>query len=223
MTTENVPRVSGLRDRVQAELSREPSINSISLGVAVEGDVVVLTGHTRSLFEKWTAETAAQRVEGVVAVANEIQVDIPATSQRTDGEIAEAVLDALKWDLGIPSSSVRVSVDDGHVTLDGYVEWDYQVGAAMKALIELEGVRSVTDLLVVRPEVTPDSIKEAIFEALKRTAVIDAERISVRLQGGTTVTLRGRVRSWAEREDAVKAAAAFPGVTEVRSELVIGP
>jgi osmotically-inducible protein OsmY len=204
------------------ELAWEPSIDAAQIGVAVADGIVTLTGQVRSLAEKWTAEHVAKRVGGVLAVANDIEVRLPDEHQRTDAEIAHVALKALEWDVWVPHHRVMVSVSDGMVKLEGEVDTQHQKQAAERVIRQLTGVKGVTNLLHVKAGVAPADVKAKIQGALTRSALIDAGQIQVETRDGKVI-LRGRVRSWAERETAEQAAWAAPGVAAVVDLLTIEP
>jgi osmotically-inducible protein OsmY len=209
-----------LRDDVLRELEWEPTVNPEEIGVTVKDGVVTLGGHVSRFPEKWEAERAAQRVAGVKAVANEIEVRLPGTSVRTDEDIARAAVNALTWDISVPEDRVKVTVDNGWITLTGQVDWPYQKAAAEYAVHRLIGVRGVTNNLTVRVQPAPKDIKAKLEAALQRSASLEARRISVETHDGT-VTLRGTVHSLEEREQASRAAWSAPGVTRVENELAV--
>ena len=209
-----------LQRDVMEELQFEPSIDAAEIGVAVEGGVVTLSGAVKSYFEKWTAERAAERVAGVRAVANELEVRLPGADERTDADIAAAAINAMKWNTLIPADRIEVAVDKGWVTLKGEAACQYQKVAAENAVGNLVGVTGVSNLITVKPTVISAEVKKNIEKALQRMAQVDAQRISVETSDGKVV-LKGEVRSWAEREEAEKAAWRAPGVRQVEDQIRI--
>ncbi|MGZ5475729.1 MAG: BON domain-containing protein [Thermoanaerobaculia bacterium] len=216
----NIPN-STLQHDVLTELEWDPSIEAGRIGVSVESGVVTLNGHVSNYSEKSAAERIAKRVKGVDAVANDIEVKLDLEGQRDDTDIAKAALDALRWNVALPRDKVKVMVTNGGwVTLEGEVDWDYQRRVAFDAVRSLRGVRVVTNNIAVIPKVKAADVKDKIEAALRRSAEIDSKKISVETTDGR-VTLRGSVRSWVEREDAVSAAWAAPGVRKVIDELKV--
>jgi osmotically-inducible protein OsmY len=205
---------------VLAELKWEPRVQPNEIGVIVKDGVVTLTGVVDSYTKKWAAEEAAHRVRGVKAVANDIEVRLPSSSERTDSDIAAAAVRALEWDAFVPVDRIDVTVSKGWVTLRGEVDWHYQRDDAERVVRRLTGVKGVTNLITVKPRVAPQDIKKKIEDALRRSAEMDAKRISVEVDR-SKVILRGTVRSWAEREEAERQAWAAPGVTQVDNRITI--
>jgi osmotically-inducible protein OsmY len=207
---------SQLRQDVEEELEWEPSVDERQVGVAVSDAVVTLTGAVGSLPEKWNAERAVERVSGVRGVANDIEVRL--AEERRDPEIAEAAANALQWNAMVPAGRVTAEVEDGRITLTGAVDYDYQRRAAEREVRDLWGVRGVSNLITVEPQVSPKKIEAEVQRAFQRQAALDANRVAVEV-AGSVVTLRGEVRSLAERRQAERAAWAAPGVSEVRNHL----
>lgn len=212
---------SDVQRNVQDALSWEPGISDSSeIGVAVKDGVVTLSGEVSSYAEKWLAETAAKRVYAVNGLAVELEVNLPSSARRTDADIARAAKNVLDWDSSVPIDSVKVTVEDGWVTLEGNLDWQYQRSSAEDDVYGLTGVKGVSNEIVVKPMVEPADVKAKIEAALKRSAIVDAHRINVQANGGT-VTLTGNVSSWAERDEVEDAAWAAPGVTNVKNSVTI--
>src|ERR1700730_1574147 len=209
-----------LRKAVESELNFEPSINAAEIGVAAKDGIITLSGNVPSYWEKMAAERAAARVSGVKAVVNEVEVHLPGSSERTDEDIARAALNALQWNVLIPSDRITVKVSKGWVTLEGMVDWQFQKTAAEKAVRKLIGVKGVIDLMELKPSVSKGEVKAAIEGALKRLAEIDPNKIKVENENGKVV-LSGTVRSWFEREEAERAAWAAPGVRTVEDRIAV--
>jgi len=205
---------------VVAELKYEPRVQANEIGVVVKDGVVALTGWVDSYGKKYAAEEAAHRVRGVKAVANDIEVRLPLSSERTDADLAAAAVRALEWDALINVEKLDVTVSKGWVTLKGDVEWPFQKDDAERVVRRLTGIKGLTNLLTVKPRVTPTDLKQKIEQALVRTAQDDANRITVEVDGNKVI-LKGTVRAWAERQEAERAAWAAPGVLSVDNRITV--
>ncbi len=209
-----------LRQAILDELEFEPRFDAADIGVAVEDGVVSLSGHVRSYAEKLAVHTAVQRVHGVRAIADNIEVRFPGMPKVADDEIAKRAADILKWDAMVPEEKIQITVRNGFVTLKGNVEWQYQRTAAEDAIRKLSHITGVSNLIEITPRVEASDIKKKIEEALKRSAEAEARKIRVAVKDGT-VTLEGHVDNWSERMAVENAAWSVPGVKRVEDKLVI--
>jgi osmotically-inducible protein OsmY len=213
---------SEIEKNVKAELEWDPDLDATDIAVSVKNGVVTLTGFVKSYTDRYEAETAAKRVAGVVAVANDIEVRMPSVDERPDPEIAREAAAAIKSQLPISSEHIKIIVKNGWVTLEGEVEWQYQRQTAENVVRRIKGVKGVSNTILLKPRAEPTEVKRKIQEALRRSAEVDANHIEVEARGGE-VTLKGTVRSWIEREEAERAAWAAPGVTKVEDRIVVSP
>lgn len=211
-----------IRQDVLDELDWDPDLIPCEIGVAVKEGVVTLTGWTDSYLHRESAQDATFRVLGVRAVANELEVRLPSTAERTDADLARAALDALHWDAAIPTGNIDLMVRKGRVTLTGTVEWHFQREAAERVVRRLAGVRDVNNHLTVQIHPMPSDVQTRIEQALIRSAEVDAKRINVAIRG-TVAVLTGTVRTYAEKRAAQRSALAAPGVTAVENHIFIDP
>jgi osmotically-inducible protein OsmY len=213
-----------IQQEVLRELKYEASLQPNEIGVSVKDGVVTLSGWVDSYLKRWMAEEAAHRVHGVKAVANNIEVKLPNSSERTDADIAAAVIRALEWDAFVPIDKIDVTVSKGWVTLKGEVEWGFQRADAERVARRITGVRGVSNLIIVRPRVkpSPEEMKRKIQEAIVRSAELDAKGITLEVLGDKVI-LSGTVRSWPEKREAERAAWSAPGVSSVENRIVVSP
>ena len=212
---------SELRRRVVDELEYDPSIDATTIGVAVEDGVVTLSGTVPNYAQKLSAERAVKRVAGVKAVAEDLVVKLLGTP-RSDTDIAHSALTNLRFNVNVPADRIRMTVENGWVTMEGEVDWQYQRAAAENAVKYVQGVKGVTDNIRIKARIDTADIKSKIQSAFARRAKLDANQIIVESVDGK-VTLRGNVQSWSERRQAEDAAWSAPGVTRVEDNLVVMP
>jgi osmotically-inducible protein OsmY len=211
-----------LQQAVLDELDFEPGVRSTDIGVSVHEGVVTLSGFVDSYGDKFDAERTVKRVFGVKGLANDLAVKLPDPAHRPDPEIAEAAVRALEASSSVPRGRIQVTVRDGVVILEGEVDWQFQGMAAVDALRRLTGVRDVRSHISVRPHASVPDVKRMIEEALRRSAEVEARRITVDSSDGK-VTLHGSVHSWREHAEVVDAAWRAPGVTQVEDRLTVLP
>jgi osmotically-inducible protein OsmY len=211
---------SQLQKDVLNELLWEPKLRAAQIGVTANNGIVTLSGYASNYLEKKAAEEAALRVAGVAGLAEDIEIKIPGSSERSDTDIAEAAVNALKWHVLVPEDKVKVRVDDGWVMLTGQVDWWFQLNEARKCVEGLAGVRGITNRLDVSPTVKPAEIKTKIESAMERSAELQAKGIQVE-NTGDKVILRGSVDSWSAYKDAERAAWSAPGVHKVENKILV--
>ena len=209
-----------LYEDIMDKLAYEPSVDASNITIAANGEVVILGGTVGSLFEKYSAERAIRSVAGVKAVANELHVEVDTRYRVSDVDIANAAANALKWNSALPQERPQVTVEDGHVTLTGEVNWWYQRESAEKAIRGLTGVKSLNNQIKIQRKTSPQNIKNLITKEFHRHAQLDAERIQVEVEGGKVI-LKGKVNSWSELREAKRGAWSAPGVTSVETDQLV--
>jgi len=209
-----------LKLAVLSELEWEPSVTAAHIGVTATAGIITLNGHVGSFAEKSAAEAAAWRVDGVQAVVEELQVQLPFEDTRGDADIAAAAIDRLAWDVSIPRDTIKIAIEKGWVTLTGQVEWFYQKTAAKSDVSRLIGVVGVTNKITIKPNMDATKIAENIRHALHRSYLNDPNKIKVTAEAGR-VHLSGVVKTWRERELATETAWSGPGVTTVDNDIQI--
>lgn len=210
-----------LRQDVLDELEFEPSLNAAHIGVTAEGGVVTLSGYVETYLEKLSAISAARRVKGVKAIADEIDVRAPADKKTADDEIAKRAIDMLAWDSVVPAG-ISVLVRDGWVTLSGNVDWHFQKRAAEDDIKKLSGVSGLSNNIQIAPSIKSENVKVKIEDALKRHAEAQAKAIRVTVRNNGNVVLEGKVDNWQERRAIEQAAWCAPGVQSVEDRMTIG-
>ena len=213
---------SEIRRKVTAELEWDPSIDATAIGVAVKDGVVTLSGSVVSYSQKKEAERITKRVPGVKAVAEDLTIKLPGGTERSDADIAQSVVSGLRFNVAVPHGCIQATVENGWVTLEGEVEWQYQKSAAENTIKYLMGVRGVSNSITIKPHVSAADVKSKIESAFARRAQLDANQIRVESTDGKVI-LRGSVHSWSEREQAEQAAWSAPGVSKVENNVIVNP
>lgn len=208
-----------LRD-VSEELKWDPRIIDDEIGISVRSGVVTLTGSVPTFAQKLAAVEAVERVAGVRAVAQELSVKVHESARQSDTDLAHQILNTLAWDIEVPHEKIKARVEDGWVTLEGEVDWQFQRNAAERVVRYLIGVKGVSNLLKIKASASRYDVAQHIKDALRRSADADSKRIQVDANG-STVTLTGTVRSWSEKADAERAAWSTSGVTAVDDRIAI--
>jgi osmotically-inducible protein OsmY len=220
-TLEEFMNNKALRQHVLEELEFEPSIDPAAIGVVVENGVVTLSGHVPSYWQKTAAEAAVWRVKGVKAIAQEIQVRFQQDKKHADDQIAERAVKLLDWDILVPKNAIRVKVQQGHVTLEGEVAWQFERRAVEENVRKLSGVVGVFNNIVIKPEMEAIDVRKSIENALKRYAELQSQRIRIDVRENGVVVLDGEVDSWEELQAVERAAWSVPGVRTVETQLTI--
>jgi osmotically-inducible protein OsmY len=210
-----------LRQAVIDELDCEPRVDATHIGVAVEDGVVTLTGHVESYASKNAAEEAVKRVLGVKAIAQDIQVRMPGDKKSADDQIAKRAFDIIAWNCWIPENKVKVTIQNGHVTLSGDVDWHYRRDNAEDAVRKLSGIKGVTNTIQIKPSAKATNVKQRIENALKRSAEVEADAVTVSVFDGR-VTLSGKVKTFFERGLVERTAWMAPGVVAVNDQITVG-
>jgi osmotically-inducible protein OsmY len=205
---------------VEAELRWAPNVDETDMAIRVNSGVVTLSGFARSYIDRHAAENAVKRVSGVSAVANDLVVRLPSIDEIPDPELARNIVAALRFEMPAAHEHLQALVNDGHVTLEGTVEWGFLKDQAERVVHPLRGVKGVTNQITIRPRVAPSEIKRKIQSALLRSAQLDSNAIQVESREGAVI-LRGKVRSWSERQEAQETAWAAPGVTSVTNNITV--
>jgi osmotically-inducible protein OsmY len=212
-----------LRDDILDELAYEPIVDAAHIGVAIDQNVVTLSGHVGSYAQKLAAIAAVRRVKGVHGIADEIEVVDPSEERASDDELAKRALTVLSWDSVVPSEAIQVTVHSGVVTLSGRVNWQYQKSSAERGIRGLAGVLGVINNIEIAPHAKAENVQSRIEAALIRHAEVEAKGVRVTVRDDSEVVLEGHVKSWEEKVAVEKAAWSAPGVKNVRDRLTISP
>ena len=209
-----------LQSDVMEELQWDPKLNASEIGVAVKNGIITLNGHVDNYGKKIAAEEAAKRVKDVRGIVEEITVQLSHDGKRTDQELAQAAVNALRWNSAIPDQNITVEVENGWLSLDGHLDWQFQKEAATNAVKDIIGLKGISNLINIKPRVNIPVVRDTIKKALERSADVEADRILIETSGNKVI-LRGKARSWVEKNEVERAAWSAPGVMEVEDALVL--
>ena len=210
-----------LQEDVKQELKWDSRLKGAEIRILVNEGVVTLTGNVPSLAAKFAAEKSAKGVRGAKGVSENIEVKLSFSNQRNDADIAQFASALLAWHVWVPSD-VKVTVDNGWVTLTGQVNWNFQKTEAERVLRLLRGVRGVSNLITIMPMAPPPELEEMIEKAIERNTEINPQAICVQINKGRVI-LSGSVRDLIEREKAELVTWRVPGVFEVLNKLKVNP
>ncbi|MET3537173.1 BON domain-containing protein [Chryseobacterium limigenitum] len=209
-----------LQKNVQDAIAWEPLLHAAEIGVTAKDGIVSLTGIVDSYAKKVEAENAAKKVIGVKVLVENIKVKFPNSTSKTDIEVADEIVKAFKSNALIPENMIKVIVEDGQVTLEGEMQWDYQREMTKNAIHYLPGVKAIINNIKIKSEIH-DAIKQKDVEnAMKMNWVVYDSDIHIKVSG-TTVTLTGTVNSWHQKEEACRIAWKTPGIQHVENNLFV--
>ncbi|WPP49830.1 BON domain-containing protein [Catalinimonas niigatensis] len=209
-----------LQQDVMAGIKWRFPVSHSDIGVSVKDGIVTLSGFTDSYFIKREAERITEKIVGVKAIVEKLEVKLPGSSSHTDADIAKAASNALRWNVNVPDDKIKIIVNQAWITLEGEVDWSFQKIDAEDAVENLTGVKGVTNSIVVKPTIKSSNVSEHIKNAFRRYAQMDAEKITVEVEGSKAI-FRGKVRSYAEKKDAERGAWLTPGIVKVENHLEI--
>ena len=211
-----------IQDEILAELALETEIHPEWIGVSVEGGVVTLSGHVETYSQKLAVERVVKRIYSAPAVVDQLEVNLPSRNEVSDQELARAAVDAIGALSQVPPDTIRVTIREGHLVLEGTLDWHYQCEAVEAAVRHLRGVRGVTSHLRLTPPVSPDGVRDLVTAALQSQSLMGGGGITVEAIGGMVI-LRGEVSCTHVRDEAEQAAWKAPGVKEVENWVAVVP